>query len=47
MKRDVNTIRRVLEVIDQIDVEPIGLQKVLLNNFRDVILVQLNINPTP
>lgn len=47
MKRDFNTIRRVLEVIDQIDVEPIGLQKVLLNNFRDVILVQLNINPTP
>lgn len=47
MKRDIKLLKQVLEVIDQIDVEPIGLQKVLLNNFRDVILVQLNINPTP
>lgn len=40
-------ISKVLQSIDNIDVEPIGLQKVLTDNFRDIILVQLNSASSP
>lgn len=42
LKRDKELIQKVLEVIDYIDVEPIGLLTVLYNNFRRVIDIQTN-----
>ena len=42
LKRDKKLVQRVLEVIDYIDVEPIGLLTVLYNNFRRVIDIQTN-----
>lgn len=42
LKKDFNTIKQVLIDIDHIDIEPIGLQKVLTDNFRDIIAVQLS-----
>lgn len=42
LKRDRELVQKVLEVIDYIDVEPIGLLTVLYNNFRRVIDIQTN-----
>lgn len=47
IKKDIPMISKVLQCIDNIDVEPIGLQKVLTDNFRDIILVQLNSASSP
>lgn len=47
LKKDFNTIKSVLIDIDNIDIEPIGLQKVLTDNFRDIIAVQLAKDPQP
>lgn len=47
LKKDFNTIKQVLIDIDNIDIEPIGLQKVLTDNFRDIIAVQLAKNAQP
>lgn len=42
IKKDMRMIKEVLKVIDYIDVEPLGLAKVLLNNFRNILSIQLN-----
>lgn len=47
IKKDYNTIIKLYPMIDIIDVEPIGLITILLNNFRDIITVQLANNPSP
>lgn len=47
IKRDKLNIYQVLKDIDKIDIEPVGLQKVLIDNFRDIIRVQLGKNITP
>ena len=46
LQKDISKISYVLKRIDTIDVEPIGLLTILFNNFRNVILVQLNKYPT-
>ena len=47
IKKDINTLRTIYKEIDRIDIEPIGLVTVLLNNFRNIIKIQLANNPTP
>lgn len=46
VKKDVNTLRNIYKEIDKVDIEPIGLVTVLLNNFRNIIKIQLANNPT-
>lgn len=47
VKKDIAMLHNVLNVIQDIDVEPLGLQRILTDNFRDILLVQLNSNPSP
>ena len=42
LKKDMKMIKEVLRVIDYIDVEPLGITKILLNNFRNILNIQLN-----
>lgn len=42
IKKDINSIKNILKVIDYIDVEPLGLAKVLYNNFKTIISIQTN-----
>ena len=47
VKRDIKTIAAVFEKISSIDIEPIGLLTILVNQFRNIISIQLANNPTP
>lgn len=47
IKRDIKTIAAVFEKISSIDIEPIGLLTILVNQFRNIISIQLANNPTP
>lgn len=42
LKKDIKMIKEVLKVIDYVDIEPLGIAKVLLNNFRSILNIQLN-----
>lgn len=42
LKKDRNMVKKVLEIIQYIDVEPLGLLTVLYNNFKRVINIQMN-----
>ncbi len=46
IKKDTKTIAKILEDIKKIDVEPLGLQVILTNQFRNIISVQLSPNAT-
>lgn len=45
--RDINQVCCILNQIKNIDVEPIGLLKILWQNFKKLVLVWMNNNPTP
>ena len=47
VKKDINTIHECLLNIEVLDVEPMGLVALLLRQFKSVIDIQLNNNPTP
>lgn len=47
VKRDFKTVAAVFEKISSIDIEPIGLLTILVNQFRNIISIQLANNPTP
>jgi len=42
IKKDIRLIKEVLKVIDYIDVTPLGLSAILLNNFRNILIIQSN-----
>lgn len=42
IKKDIRLIKEVLKVINYIDISPLGLSTVLLNNFRNIINIQTN-----
>lgn len=44
IKKDIKTIAKILEDIKKIDVEPLGLQVILTNQFRNIISVQMSPN---
>lgn len=46
MQKDINKLSVIYKELDRIDIEPIGLVTILIKNFRNVIKVQLNNNPT-
>lgn len=46
MKKDVGKVRSIYAELTSIDVEPIGLLTLLHNNFKNIILIQLNPRPT-
>ena len=46
IKKDTKTIAKILEDIKKIDVEPLGLQVILTNQFRNIISVQLSPSAT-
>lgn len=46
VKKDITTVTAIYKELDKMDVEPIGLVTVLLNNFRNIIKIQLAKNPS-
>ena len=46
IKKDINTIRDILLEIDNCDIEPLGVVTLLYKNFKNIIDMQLGINPT-
>lgn len=47
IKRDKLTIRNLYQEINNVDVDPFGLIRLLIDNFKKVIDIQLANNPTP
>lgn len=45
--KNVETLKQILLQFDSIDIEPIGVITVLYKNFKNILNVQLNSNPTP
>lgn len=46
LKRDVSRVGEILEEIKNFDCEPLGVNTILVNSFRNVIQMQLSLNPT-
>lgn len=46
IKKDFNTVKEILKNLNSIDVEPLGLAKVLYSNFRSITCIQTNRNVT-
>lgn len=46
IKKDINSLKNIYRELEKIDVEPMGLLTVLLNNFRNIMKIQLANNPT-
>lgn len=42
LKKDKRLIKEVLKVIDYIDAEPLGVAKILYNNFKSILSIQIN-----
>lgn len=47
LNKDYNALFKMYNEIDRIDINEFGLTKILIQNFRNLISVQLNSNPTP
>lgn len=47
VRKDLTALQRVYREIDRVDVNEFGLLTLLLKNFKNLIMVQLGINPTP
>ena len=45
--RDLTAIKSVYKELSRMDVNEFGLLTILLKNFKNIIMVQLNANPTP
>lgn len=46
IKRDVKAVGEVLEDIKNFDCEPLGVNTILVNSFRNILSIQLSVNPT-
>lgn len=46
-KKKYDSVNQILKVIDLIDVEPVGLVTLLLRQFKNIIDIQMSVNPTP
>lgn len=46
IKKDLVAIKSILEEIETIDVEPLGLAKILYTNFKNIVSIQTNNNIT-
>lgn len=45
--KDINALKTILPEISRIDVEPVGLITLMNTNFRKILSVWFNVNPTP
>ena len=45
-KRDIKAVKNILDVIDTIDVEPVGVVTLLYKSFKNLIDIQLTANPS-
>jgi DNA polymerase III delta subunit len=45
--KDIETLSKLLLEMNRMDTNPFGILTILLNNFRNLILVKANMNPTP
>ncbi len=45
--KDYDTLIRIYNEIDRVDINEFGLLKILLQNFKNLVMVQLQANPTP
>lgn len=42
IKKDLDAVRSILKHIDSINIEPLALSKVLYNNFKNILSIQVN-----
>lgn len=47
VSKDVKVVSKLLTEMSRMDISPFGILTILLTNFRNLILVRANINPTP
>lgn len=47
ISKDYSSIVRIYKELNRIDINEFGLLSILLKNFKNIIMVQLNSNPTP
>lgn len=47
VSKDVKVVSKLLTEMSRMDTNPFGILTILLTNFRNLILVRANINPTP
>lgn len=45
--KDLKTLHTIYKELDRVDVNEFGLLTILLKNFKNILMVQLNSNPTP
>ena len=46
IKRDIKAVGEILEDIKNFDCEPLGVNTILVNSFRNILSIQLSVNPT-
>lgn len=46
IKKDIKAVGEILEEIKNFDCEPLGVNTILINSFRNIIQIQLSQNPT-
>ena len=47
VSKDYRQLRNIYQELDKVDINEFGLLTILVKNFRNLIMVQLNSNPTP
>jgi hypothetical protein len=47
VKKDIDSLSKIYSKLDKIDISEFGLLTLLYNNFKNIINVQLSVNPTP
>ena len=47
MSKNINSLLGIYKELDRVDINEFGLLTILLRNFKNLLLVQLNPNPTP
>lgn len=45
--KDISSLASIYKEIEAVDINEFGLLKILQQNFKNLLLVQLNVNPTP
>lgn len=46
-KRDIKVVKNILETLETMDVEPVGVLTILYKSFKNIIDIQMSSNPTP
>lgn len=46
-KRNIKVVKNILETLETMDVEPVGVLTILYKSFKNIIDIQMSSNPTP